>query len=189
MDLLGPTCISCEAPLVEGENWTAGMVRKREYLCRECNRKKASDWYRRNKERGQKTRNDYYHRNREAILAEGRQKRAKVKSEKEDRRRQVAYQQGDTPGYLYALVHPNHPGKIKVGRARDLRKRLTAYQVGCPDRAYSYAFTLAVPDIYRAELQAHYRLDGCRVPGTEWFQVSPEDALGLLTSLTYEETA
>lgn len=90
-------------------------------------------------------------------------------------------------GFIYGMVHPDWPGYVKIGRAKNPNRRLRDYNIGDPKRAYSFAFVLGVPDCTRAELQAHRCLRGCRVANTEWFEINPEDALALLSALNYSE--
>lgn len=46
-----PACRKCLAPLILGENWSQGVEKTRNYICRECNSKKGSEHYRKHVER------------------------------------------------------------------------------------------------------------------------------------------
>lgn len=92
-------------------------------------------------------------------------------------------------GYVYCLVHPSWPGYVKIGKARNLSRRLSQYNTGDPLRRYEYAFTGWFPDCDIAERIAQRRLRGYAVPdGGEWFQISVDDAYALLNTMTREET-
>jgi hypothetical protein len=86
-------------------------------------------------------------------------------------------------GYIYGVTHPAHPGHVKIGKSVNPKARLRQYNTGDPQRGYVLAFTLATLDMTQAELVAHRRLAGVRVENTEWFTISPADALGLLKNL------
>ncbi|PDT45359.1 hypothetical protein CO661_24155 [Sinorhizobium fredii] len=86
----------------------------------------------------------------------------------------------NTPGYLYVAVNPAWPGYCKVGLALDLNNRLRQMQTNCPHRDYSFFTVREFHDRKQAEAVLHGLLDGYRVPGTEWFNIHPEEAAGLL---------
>ena len=87
------------------------------------------------------------------------------------------------PGFIYGITHPSYPGFVKVGKARNVRKRLNQYQTSDPFRRFKLEFTIFSRDYHAAEYRAHQRLRGFRVQNTEWFQVSPADAWNLLVNL------
>lgn len=83
-------------------------------------------------------------------------------------------------GWVYILTHPLFPGVIKVGKARNWRRRLISYQTGCPQRQYRFNAIFKVEDVDLAERIAHRRLRGFRIGDGEWFQLSADDAEGYL---------
>ena len=91
-----------------------------------------------------------------------------------------------TPGFIYGVVHPKFPGYVKIGRTNNVRARLAQYNTGCPKRRYQLAFAVECLDAFRAEIEAHTRLDGFRMAGTEWFAVHPTDAHHLIEALIRE---
>ncbi len=66
---------------------------------------------------------------------------------------------------------------MKIGSARFLSRRLGSYQTGSPHRDYQYVGAVHVQDRHAAEFVLHEELQGYRLIGTEWFRLSPEDAL------------
>lgn len=88
-----------------------------------------------------------------------------------------------TAGFIYGVVHPKFPGYVKIGRTNNVSKRLTQYNTGCPKRRYQLAFAVECLDAFSAEIEAHRRLDGFRMAGTEWFAIHPTDAHHLIEAL------
>lgn len=86
-------------------------------------------------------------------------------------------------GYIYGVTHPAHPGHVKIGKSINPKGRLQQYNTGDPQRGYVLAFALPTLNMHQAELVAHRRLAGLRVENTEWFTISPADALGLLKNM------
>lgn len=39
-----PKCAKCTVPLVPGENWTPGQVKKKQYICAPCHNKRTLQW-------------------------------------------------------------------------------------------------------------------------------------------------
>jgi hypothetical protein len=89
----------------------------------------------------------------------------------------------DGPGYVYGITHPEHPGYIKIGKTRNVRRRLGQYQTADPFRRYKLEFSIFSNSYHAAELRAHALLRGFRHQNTEWFQVSPDDAFNMLMKL------
>jgi len=81
----------------------------------------------------------------------------------------------DTRGWVYLLSNPAWT-HLKIGTALDLKKRLSQYQTGAPDRDYKYLHvsTQFYDDSYKAEKDIHNALDPYRIKGTEWFNISEE---------------
>ena len=81
----------------------------------------------------------------------------------------------DTRGWVYLLANPAWT-HLKIGTALDLKKRLSQYQTGAPDRDYKYLHvsTQFYDDSYTAEKCIHNSLAPYRVGGTEWFNISRE---------------
>ena len=81
----------------------------------------------------------------------------------------------DTRGWVYLLANPAWT-HLKIGAALDLKKRLSQYQTGAPDRDYKYLHvsTEFYDDSYKAEKDIHNELNPYRIKGTEWFNISEE---------------
>jgi hypothetical protein len=80
-----------------------------------------------------------------------------------------------TDGWVYGIVNPAWPGRLKVGRAVNLSRRLHSYNTGAPDRDYSIGASLRFRDAHLAEAAIHERLAGLRIKNTEWFWLHPDD--------------
>ncbi|WP_352901446.1 GIY-YIG nuclease family protein [Mesorhizobium sp. M1307] len=89
----------------------------------------------------------------------------------------------NTPGHVYVAVNAAWPGRCKVGLAKDLKNRLQQMNTNDPDRAYRFHETRIFNDRKQAEAILHELLDGYRIPGTEWFELHPDDAAGMLRGL------
>ena len=57
--------------------------------------------------------------------------------------------------FVYVISHPNYSGEFKVGIAKDVRKRLGAYQTSDPKREYEIEFKLETPDFRELEKYIH----------------------------------
>lgn len=90
------------------------------------------------------------------------------------------------PGFIYGVIHPKFPGYTKIGRTVNVNKRLSTYNTGDPKRRYQLAFAVECKDAFATEIEAHQRLDGFRMAGTEWFAVHPTDAHHIIEALVRE---
>ncbi len=57
--------------------------------------------------------------------------------------------------FVYVISHPNYSGEFKVGIAKDVRKRLGAYQTSDPKREYEIEFKLETPNFRALEKYIH----------------------------------
>jgi len=71
-------------------------------------------------------------------------------------------------GFLYVIAHPSWPGKVKIGKTSHPDRRLGAYQVGCPMRAYTMVHSEWFPDAAVAEKKLLERLGCYRLHDSEW---------------------
>ena len=61
-----------------------------------------------------------------------------------------------TAGYVYCVVHEQHPEWIKIGLTKvEPAKRLAQYQTADPHRAYEMPFVLPVDDCRAVEREVH----------------------------------
>ncbi|WP_353018720.1 GIY-YIG nuclease family protein [Mesorhizobium sp. M1403] len=98
-------------------------------------------------------------------------------------------QSRNTPGHVYVVVNPAWPGRCKIGLARHLKGRLAQMNTSDPNRAYTFHETRTFDDRQQAETILHELLAGYRIPGTEWFELHPDDAAGMLRGLHRRTTA
>jgi hypothetical protein len=87
--------------------------------------------------------------------------------------------------WVYIITHPLFPGACKVGISTNVRRRLAQYQVGCPLRRYRLEYAREYQDINSTIDEVYKRLDGSRLRG-EWFEVSSNDVVDMLTELSQE---
>ncbi|MRN79468.1 hypothetical protein GJU90_13795 [Brucella sp. 10RB9210] len=84
------------------------------------------------------------------------------------------------PGYVYVVTNPAWPGKCKIGFTMNLRNRLHQMNTGDPNRSYAYHDTKRFTNRSLAERRIHDSVAGFRIPGTEWFDLHPDDAIKFL---------
>ncbi|TPI67588.1 GIY-YIG nuclease family protein [Mesorhizobium sp. B3-1-3] len=89
----------------------------------------------------------------------------------------------NAPGHVYIAVNAAWPGRCKVGLAKDLKNRLRQMNTNDPERGYRFHETREFDDRKQAEAILHELLAGYRIAGTEWFDLHPDDAAGLLRGL------
>lgn len=78
--------------------------------------------------------------------------------------------------YIYVIVHPRIT-EIKVGITSGvLKKRLSDYNICCPNKAYSYAFTAEVTNYREVERTVH-KILAPHKHSHEWFACSIEQAI------------
>jgi hypothetical protein len=92
--------------------------------------------------------------------------------------------QRNKEGNVYIAVNPAWPDMLKIGMTDDLEKRLSGLNTGVPYRDTTYAYTVEVKDMQKAEKLAH-RLaeDVCSFRFNEWFRMPVDKAMKILDSL------
>lgn len=92
--------------------------------------------------------------------------------------------QRNKEGHVYIAVNPAWPDMLKIGMTDDLEKRLSGLNTGVPYRDTTYAYTVEVKDMQKAEKLAH-RLaeDVCSFRFNEWFRMPVDKAIKILDSL------
>ena len=100
-------------------------------------------------------------------------------------------QRSNSPeGWLYVLTHPNFPGWVKIGRTRDLGKRLSSYNTGTPNAASHYVIEHHHPDGAQpyahatpVERAIHTALGPTQDVGdtSEWYQMTVEEAIATIS--------
>lgn len=91
------------------------------------------------------------------------------------------------PGFVYVAVNPTWPGRCKIGFAKSLKNRLRQMNTNDPERAYRFYSTREFADRKLAEATLHALVGGFRIPGTEWFDLHPDDATEFLKGLEIKE--
>jgi len=87
-------------------------------------------------------------------------------------------------GYVYILIHPKHPGWVKIGMTEDLDKRLTQFQTACPTRSFKFVHTKFFNNRRAAEVKAHVLAHKvATIRNNEWFKMSVEQAITILDNL------
>lgn len=94
-----------------------------------------------------------------------------------------SYEKSLPDGFVYAISSHLHPGSIKIGRSRDPVSRLTSANTWCPWRNFDLLAYEFFENCAGAEKDIHEELSSHRIPGTEWFEVSPGYAVAHLKAL------
>lgn len=89
-------------------------------------------------------------------------------------------------GLIYGLTNPYFKGMVKIGATRslDINKRMRVLGTAVPvpfDCAFAYKVPLA--DLFDVEHTLHMTFDGCRMPGSEFFEIDPKKVETLLRKL------
>jgi hypothetical protein len=100
-------------------------------------------------------------------------------------------------GFMYMFWQPGNFGYLKIGRTKDIERRLRQWEKGCQKQIYSYFPTdeqledkIGVQHIYRVEALVHAELrdkrqreqscPGCHRNHIEWFEVFNETAKAIV---------
>jgi hypothetical protein len=86
-------------------------------------------------------------------------------------------------GFVYVLVSPTFPDYVKIGRAKDLRNRLSSYQTSNPYRDFEYYFTIPVEDTRPYEKHFYKMFSSNHKMSHEWYQIEPNQAKDIIISL------
>lgn len=85
---------------------------------------------------------------------------------------------------MYIVVNEAWPGYCKLGFALNLKNRLRQMNTNDPFRKYKYHATRMFKDRKAAEAALHELAAGYRKTRTEWFQLHPDDAKRILTTVS-----
>jgi len=85
--------------------------------------------------------------------------------------------------FIYVITHPKFKGWCKIGRAKDINKRLSSYNVGCPFRSYKVELCVEVKDVRIYEL---FFEDNIKSNGYEWFEIHTNEAIEIISQI-YED--
>lgn len=87
--------------------------------------------------------------------------------------------------WVYIITHPLFDSACKIGITANVRRRMSQYQVGCPERGYRLEYAREYQDVSEAIESVYRQLDGRRLKG-EWFEVTANEVVEVLTNLSEE---
>jgi hypothetical protein len=125
------------------------------------------NWHRENKEKKQ----IYYIDNKEAISGYNKKYYNKVKEKK-----RITYKMS---GYIYIIINPAWTDYIKLGRSKNLNRRLYQYQIGSPLRDYELYYNCYTDDLSIIENYFTTNIDG----NYEWFKIDKDIAKEIIIDL------
>ena len=87
-------------------------------------------------------------------------------------------------GYVYCVIHSQHPEWIKIGLTKvEPAKRLAQYQTADPHRAYEMPFVLPVDNCRAVEQEVHAAFaDAGFLLKNEWVQTKLELAESIIST-------
>lgn len=89
-----------------------------------------------------------------------------------------------TEGFIYIAVNPAWPDMLKIGMTDDRDSRKSSLNTSVPYRDTTYAHTVEVKDMRKAERLAHKLAEEvCSLRLGEWFRMPVEKAIKILDSL------
>ena len=96
----------------------------------------------------------------------------------------IGINDGDEPGYVYAVSNPAWGGWIKVGKAGSIGSRLSSYQTGSPKRDYEEEYSKYFPECGFAEKSVHSKLRRMKINSDhEWFETDLATVKSVIESL------
>ena len=86
--------------------------------------------------------------------------------------------------YVYVISNPAFEGWVKVGRATDIKKRISALQAGVPHiHRYQVEMVVEFPD----DVPVHWELEDRNVQRSgEWFRCSKHEAMDAVRTVIAE---
>ena len=84
--------------------------------------------------------------------------------------------------YIYVLSHRNYPHEYKVGIARNIKSRLTAYQTADPDRGYAIEYSILCTNYRTLEQHIHKTFNNKR----EWVSGELADIIAEIKARAHE---
>ena len=158
-------CLNCGINLRVGVNWSLSRERKHDYVCRYCNTIRSNQPH-------------LYHgnslfRQTGSVPTPGHfntLEQHRIRAEREARRTPVGIQEAaQRDGFVYVIQNPIHVGMVKVGRTRDLQRRLGSANTWCPEGGFTVEHFTFFKDAHGAEADVHMSLRNYRVQ-REWFK-------------------
>ena len=87
-------------------------------------------------------------------------------------------------GHIYIAINPAWPDMLKIGMTDDLERRKSSLNTSVPYRDTTYAYTVEVKDMQKAERLAHKLAEEvCSFRMGEWFRISVDKAKKILDNL------
>ena len=142
-------CITCDVPLISGENWYPSFVTKNHRKCKTC-----------------------YDERRliNKIKREGMEKRFVAQLLKLQTASQFNKVKG---GHIYIISNPAWDSWYKVGSSIDAKNRRNSYHTASPFRDYKLNYKVWFDDRRAVECKIHIDLESKGVPRKgEWFQTN-----------------
>ncbi len=174
METVGQTrtrhCNRCNVELVPDKTWYISSLARRDYICKECAKKKAkvSD------------KNKMWVDGKYISTTHPLHKPGKYKSFEHAAFESLENYSTVKEGQIYILYSPAYPSWCKIGMAVDARDRLRSFQTGTPYRDYILVAAYDVPDRRKAETEAHNLLRETHASKNEWFVVGANVAKEIL---------
>ncbi len=81
--------------------------------------------------------------------------------------------------YIYIIKHSIFDGWIKLGKTKNIERRLYQYQTYCPDRSFELVYLLETEYARRIEMYFNKHIFG---NGNEWYKCTVESAIGIIKS-------
>ena len=84
--------------------------------------------------------------------------------------------------YIYIVINDSWKDYIKLGRTKDIDRRLSTYQTNSPFRDYKMYFYKKVKDVDLIENYFKTNYNGCN----EWFKIDKDIAIKIIEDLVIE---
>jgi len=86
-------------------------------------------------------------------------------------------------GYIYIIINPTWTDYIKLGRTKNLNKRLNDYQISSPFRDYQMYYSSYTNDLGIIENYFRTNIEG----NFEWFKIDKDEAKNIIIKLISQE--
>ena len=90
--------------------------------------------------------------------------------------------------FIYILTNPSFPGKVKIGRSKDIAQRLRTFETGVPT-PFKCEYCCEVEDAQRVEKAFKVIFRPNRINGKEFYEILPYQAAEVLRLIGGEDQA